>query len=481
MEVALAQHSDFMNMTTPLIHIIDDDPLICSLVDRTLRVKWGYRSGVFHDGAAYLAEGTEIPDLLILDLMLDGLSGIEVLTTLKKQHPDLPILILSSQSDINVAVDTMRRGAYDYFTKPVDFGRLEFSIRNALQLQALREEVQSLRDSLESNARIENIVTGSGVMHDALRLVVKARDSEISVLIEGESGTGKEMIARAIHYTGRRSAAPFVVVNCAAIPKDLIESELFGHEKGAFTGADARRRGRFEQADGGTLFLDEIGELDISLQAKLLRAIQQKQFERVGGGETITVDVRIVSATNRNLKLMCEERSFREDLYYRLAAFPILLPPLRERRGDILLLADHFLRNAGAREAKDQLRFSPEALQLLQAYHWPGNVRELQSAIDRAVLLADSTELRVRDFPMLPTSDEVLAPQSSRQAVRTELGLSRWRGASLTMEQIKEHAIRDALRAANGVQAAAARSLDIGRTTLFELMRKYRIDAKDFL
>jgi transcriptional regulator with GAF, ATPase, and Fis domain len=298
-------------------------------------------------------------------------------------------------------------------------------------------------------------------------------DNDICVLVLGESGTGKELIARAIHYNGTRKKEPFVVVNCASIPHDLLESELFGHEKGSFTGAHQRRIGKFEQAQSGTLFLDEIGELDLSLQAKLLRVIQNKQFERVGGNETLTTSVRLISATNRDLVKAVAQKQFREDLYFRLATFPIMLPPLRERRSDILLLAETFLKKFSSEVSKPGLGFSKKALKLLYEYTWPGNVRELENAIQRAVLMADGPAITDKDLPL------AVVTFGSREETSSSSPLTLGPEHVRTLEKVKEESLRQALKATDGNIVEAARRLKIGRATMYRLVKKFRINEDE--
>ncbi|MEK7748937.1 MAG: sigma-54 dependent transcriptional regulator, partial [Bacteroidota bacterium] len=310
-------------MAEKLIFIVDDEESVAKLLELWVTEKWKYKSRVFSSGEECLEALDEGPEVVLLDLMLPGIGGTETLKEIRKREPDLPVFILSAQAKIVVAIETLKVGASDYFSKPIDFSRLEIAIKNALQISELSKEVERLRETVSQRVHFENIVAQSGEMHDVFSLVGKVKDNEIPVLVLGESGTGKELVAKAIHYNGKRKNGPFIVVNCASIPRDLLESELFGHEKGSFTGAVQRRLGRFEQAGGGTVFLDEIGELDLSLQAKLLRVIQSKEFERVGGNETIKTDARVVSATNKDLKEEVKHKRFREDLYFRLSAFPI--------------------------------------------------------------------------------------------------------------------------------------------------------------
>jgi DNA-binding NtrC family response regulator len=406
-----------------------------------------------------------------MDIMMPGIGGVETLREVKRRYPAMPVIMLSSQGKIETAVESIKLGAMDYFPKTIDLNKLEVSIKNAFQIHDLSREVERLRESVEQAGHFDNIISADGAMTDVLKLVRKAKDSDISVLIQGESGTGKELIARAIHFNGKRKNGPFVAINCAAIPKDLLESEMFGHEKGSFTGALTRKIGKFEQANGGTIFLDEIGEMDVNLQAKLLRALQTKQYERVGGAELLTADVRIISATNKNLLQASKDREFREDLYYRLASFPIVLPPLRDRKADILLLAEHFLRKFSAGDPGGIKSFSRKAMKMLYEYPWPGNVRELESAIERAVLLADASTIGEDDLPLAikaySAGDSQMVPSSS---------LFENQGSIIPLEAVKEQAVRHALKVSEGNILDAARRLQISRSTIYELIKKYRIE-----
>ncbi|MBN1446588.1 MAG: sigma-54-dependent Fis family transcriptional regulator [Bacteroidetes bacterium] len=456
-------------MKNALVFVVDDDYSIRRLLEFTMK-SWEYACRSFASGDAVLQSLDENPDVILLDHMMPGLSGLDTLKKIREKAPDLPVIMLSAQGKIDVAVELMRAGASDYFTKPVDLKRLQFALNNAISMHTLKDRVRMLQDTLESSVRFENIISNSGVMQDVLKLVDKARNSIINVLIEGESGTGKELIARAIHFNGARREQPFVVINCAAIPRELLESELFGHERGAFTGAVEKKIGKFEMAHTGTIFLDEIGELDMSLQAKMLRVIQTKQFERVGGIETLSSDVRVISATNRNLLSLAEQRAFREDLYYRLSTFPIKLPPLRERPSEIPLLAEHFLRRFAEREGRPDLSLHPGALKMLQRYAWPGNVRELQSIIERAVLLADGEIIGPQDLPQALHLDESNAAETSLAELFTS------REDVIPLEKVRELAVRRALELHEGNISETARALHIGRTTLYDLIRKFDIN-----
>ena len=459
-------------MAERLIFVVDDEENVRRLLEHWLKTKWGYTLRLFSTGEQCLEALDEEPDLIILDIMMPGIGGIETLKRIKERSPNMPVIMLSAQGRIETAVETLKLGAIDYFTKAIDLPKLENSVVNAFLIRDLTREVTQLRETVLKASHFDNIISNDGAMEEVLKLIHKAKDSDISVLVTGESGTGKELIARAIHFNGKRRNGPFVAVNCAAIPKDLIESEMFGHEKGAFTGAHQRKIGKFEQANGGTIFLDEIGELDMNLQAKLLRAIQTRQFERVGGNELITVDVRIVSATNKDLVQASRDREFREDLYYRLGSFPILLPPLRQRRGDILLIAEHFLARFSKEQGKHVTSFSRKALKILYDYPWPGNVRELESAIERAVLLADGDAVNDTDLPMA-----VRAFAQGETTIPLPSSLFDKQDSIIPLEAVKEQAVKHALKVTEGNILDAARKLGISRSTLYELMKKYELKA----
>jgi two-component system, NtrC family, response regulator AtoC len=457
-------------MANERIYIVDDEPTIAKLLELWVGGRWGYTVETFSEGRSFLDRFSEPPDLVLLDLMLPDISGVDLLKEIKQRAPEIPVIVLSAQARIEIAIETLKLGASDYFSKPVDFPKLEVAIKNALRLASLTREVERLRENVETRVHFDNIIAQSGEMHEVFKLVNKVKNSDICVLILGESGTGKELIARAIHYNSDRAKGPFVVVNCASIPRDLLESELFGHEKGSFTGAIQRRLGKFEQAIGGTVFLDEIGEMDLSLQAKILRVIQEKTFTRVGGNDTITTNARLISATNRDLREEVKQRNFREDLYFRLSTFPIMLPPLRQRKSDILLLAEHFLQQFRKEQGKPKLRFTRKALDLLYRYPWPGNIRELENAIQRAVVLTDGDTLTEQELPV--------AVQSFAAGELDIKGRSLFAESPqgiVPLEKIKEEAIRQALKISEGNIAEAAKKLEIGRATLYRLAEKYKI------
>jgi DNA-binding NtrC family response regulator len=463
-------------MAKPLIAIVDDDPSLRKLLEYQFSKKLDYDVLIFEDGVSFLEDTSDHPDLVILDVMMPRMSGTEVLKTFRGREPDVPVIILSAQASIEGAIELLKLGATDYLVKPVDLQKLEIATRNAIQLRNLNKELRGLRDRISASVQLPNLISGDGEMQSIFQLVGKVKDSDIAVLVMGESGTGKELISSAIHFTGKRKDGPFIVVNCASIPPDLLESELFGHEKGAFTGALQRKVGRFEAADGGTIFLDEIGELDLSLQSKLLRVLQNKTFERVGGTTSITSDVRVVSATNRDLRAEAREGRFREDLYYRLATFPMVLPPLRQRRSDILLLAEHFLKKYAAEERKNVNAFSRPALQLMYGYPWPGNVRELENAIQRGVVLVEGKTFTENELPVVVRS---FSDPETLQEADALSAPSIGQAEIIPMEKLKEMAVRNALTVTGGNSMRAAKKLNIGRATLYRLMKKYGLSGME--
>ena len=454
-----------------LIFIVDDEIAISKLLTYWVKEKWKYDVEVFSSGEDLLKRIGARPDLILLDIMLPGLNGIDILKRIKQIDENLPIIILSAQGSIEVAVEALKFGAFDYFSKPIDTQRLEPAIKNAIKNYDLLKELESLKDNVKREYSFDNIISADGKMQDVFKLVSKVLNNDITVLIHGESGTGKELIARAIHYNGRRKNNPFIVVNCASIPRELLESELFGHERGSFTGAHQRKLGKFEIANGGTLFLDEVGELEMLLQAKLLRVIQEREFERVGGNELIKSDVRIISATNRDLKKAVDEKSFREDLYYRLNSFPINLPPLRQRRGDILVLAQHFLDTLNKKLQKNIKGFTKKAIKLIYEYNWPGNIREMENTIERCMIIAEKDTIDLDDLPAhIKTADITGSFESSGTLFIDE--------NIIPFEKLKEEAIKHALRVTDGNIVEAAKKLQLGRATIYRLMEKYKIENR---
>ena len=432
-------------------------------------------------------------DIVLLDLVMPGMDGLEVLESLRPKFPNLPVVMLTAHSSITTVVDAMRAGASDFIVKPASAERIRTAINAGLETSALVGEIEPMQKGL-SVAGFESLVGDGPAMSHALGLARKAASASIPVLIDGESGVGKEVFARAIHGASERSGKPFVAVNCGAIPESLVESILFGHEKGAFTGATEKRIGKFEEANGGTLFLDEVGELPADVQVKLLRALQEKEVDPVGGKASIKVDIRVISATNRNLADCVAEGSFREDLFYRLNVYPINLPALRERREDIPALVDHFLQLIPKMEGLPQRAITASALRALVAYHWPGNIRQLQNAIFRAVILSDHETLEVQDFPHLsglqpdthrnstgaqqsphslgtfPAMNGVSAGAPSESAL---ISLVETGGHVRTLADIERDVIRRTINHYDGKMAEVARRLGIGRSTLYRKLEEY--------
>ncbi|MCH7515938.1 MAG: sigma-54-dependent Fis family transcriptional regulator [Bacteroidetes bacterium] len=456
-----------------LIFIVDDEQAISKLLSFWVKDKWGYDVEVFSNSEAMLKNMSAKPDIILLDIMLPGLDGIETLQRIKQIDENLPVIMLSAQGSIEVAVDSLRDGAYDYFPKPIDQQRLELAVKNAIKSHDLTREIQRLKETVQREYSFENIITADRKMQDVFKLVTKVMNNTITVLIYGESGTGKELIARAIHYNGDRKDKPFVIVNCASIPRELLESELFGHERGSFTGAHQQKKGKFEIANGGTIFLDEVGELEMLLQAKLLRVIQEKEFERVGGTELIKTDVRIISATNRDLKIAVEEKEFREDLYYRLNSFPIYVPPLRQRKGDVLVLAEYFINEFNKKLGKEIKGFTKRALKLIYEYDWPGNIREMENTIERCLIITENDVVDVEDLPShLRTAENMASVDYAGPLFSNE--------TIVPFEKLKEEAIRHALKVTKGNIVEAAKRLHLGRATIYRLMEKYSIENRAY-
>lgn len=447
-----------------VVLVVDDDKNICKMIEIHLRKEKSYEIRTATNGEACLKNIREsMPDLVLLDIQMPGIDGIETLKRIKEIEPLIPVVMMSAHGTIEKAVESMKMGAYDFIQKPFESERLLVTVKNALLNSSLRREVDELKRELKNKYQFENIIGQSGVMQEVFRAIEKVVNSHVTVMVQGESGTGKELIARAIHYHNKQRANnPFVAVNCSALPESLLESELFGHEKGSFTGATGRRVGKFEQANGGTIFLDEIGLMTPATQAKVLRVLQEREFERVGGNELVKVDTRVISATNKDLEDEVKKGEFREDLFYRIAVFPIKLPALRERKEDIPLLAAHFLTKYAKQEGKEDLEaVSPDALELLMAYHWPGNVRELENAVERAVVLANPPEITAKD---LPASIRSLG---EKKIYESDNKLSSW------IEKLEEEALRQALLECEGNISQTAKKLGIGRATIYRKAKKY--------
>ena len=476
-----------------VVLIVDDDPVQRRLLE-TMIQRFGYATILAESGdtaVKLLTQSDPRIDGVILDLVMPDLDGLGVLAFMREAGLNIPVIVQTAHGGIDNVVSAMRAGATDFVVKPASPERIEVSLRNALATRALAGELQRLKRRHEGTLTIADVITRSVAMQPVLKAAEKAAASAISVLIEGESGVGKELIARAIHGSGVRRAKPFVAVNCGAMPETLVESILFGHEKGAFTGATERHPGKFVEADGGTLFLDEVGELPPPAQVKLLRALQDGAVEPVGGRKVVKVDVRIISATNRNLIADVKAGRFREDLFYRLHVFPLLVPPLRMRREDVPDLARHFFTRFAAEEGKRIRTISREALSLLATCNWPGNVRQLENAIFRAVVLADGKEIGINEFPQIAAqiaADETSIPQliepspaivsswpdspvdvvPERTAIAApSLPLTNSRGDVRPLEDIERDSIRFAISHYRGQMSEVARKLRIGRSTLY--------------
>jgi DNA-binding NtrC family response regulator len=448
-----------------IILVADDDPAIRSNLALLLRTE-GYtvRQAVDGEEAACLLTDSTITAALI-DLKMPGKDGLEILRAHAERIDEVPVIVITAYGGSSAAIEAMKLGAYDYITKPFDLDEVMFTLRRALTQRALYEQVHALSSqsiSDDPDPDEDELIGKSPAMVSVFKAIGRIAGTEEPVLILGESGTGKELVANAIHRNSNRAGEPFIKVNCAALSPTLLESELFGHERGAFTGAITRRRGRFEQAHGGTLFLDEIGELGIDLQAKLLRVIQNKTFERVGGEETLSVDVRILAATNRDLKARVAAEEFREDLYYRLDVVPIALPPLRERKEDIPVLADHIVRYLSRQHGWPGLALAPEAVEELCRRPWPGNVRQLRNGLARAAIVARGRVIRTNDL-----TEDNRPGVSSLKAPSTTLNL----GDALA--ETERHVIQQALEQAKWNRTQAARLLGISRRQLFDKIRRH--------
>jgi two-component system, NtrC family, response regulator len=450
------------------ILILDDEQNYLLLLE-TLLADEGHTVTALQDpelGLAYLEE-SEV-DVIITDMKMPKVSGQEVLAHVQKNYPHIPVLIMTAYGTIDAAVEAMRHGAFDYITKPFANDELTLSVRKAVQLAQAQRRYSLLSKTLEQRYGLHQIIGRSRAMRRVLEMVDRAAPSKSTALITGESGTGKELIAKAIHFTSPRKKGPFISVNCMALNPGVLESELFGHEKGSFTGAIARRRGRFELAQSGTLFLDEIGELSPELQVKLLRVLQERSFERVGGTESISVDIRIVTASNKDLQAAVLSGSFREDLFYRLNVVHIPLPALRERREDIPLLAVHFLKKFAEDNASRVKGFTPEAIDYLTAYEWPGNVRQLENVVERCVVMAGDEMIRVQDLPP-EIKDEEAQFKSAVDLLPPRLNLAD------TLEKIEAALIRRALAQTNFVQVKCADMLGISKSLLQYKLKKYKL------
>ncbi len=450
------------------ILLIDDEKNYL-LVLEALLLDAGYKVTALSDPESALAflDESEV-DVVITDMKMPKITGKEVLAQVKRDYPHIPILIMTAFGSIESAVDVMKMGAFDYITKPFSNDELLLSVQNAAELAKVHRSYRLLHESLEERYSVHRIIGRSKGIRNVLDLVDRAAPTKSNVLISGESGTGKELVARAIHFASPRKDGPFISVNCMALNPSLLESELFGHEKGSFTGAVAMRRGRFELADGGTLFLDEIGELSHDMQVKLLRVLQERKFERVGGSAEIEVDIRVVTATNKELPVEVEKGNFREDLYYRLNVVHIQLPPLRERREDIPLLTAHFAEKYAEDNNGRRKNISPEALDYLSGYEWPGNIRQLENVVERCMVMAAGETIEATDLPP-EIRDEDTQLKNALDMLPVELNLAD------TLDRLEAALIRRALARAEFVQVKAAELLGVSKSLLQYKLRKYGI------
>jgi DNA-binding NtrC family response regulator len=484
-----------MNMAQTIL-VVDDDPVQRRLLETAIS-----RSGMTvvtapgGQPALDLINGPrgEQINLVLLDLVMPDMGGLEVLARLRPTNPELPVIVLTAKGGIDSAVEAMRAGANDFLVKPASPERIAVSIRNQLKIGTLSGEVKQLKKKTDNRLTFDDLIANAPEMKQVFRLGQRAAQSDIPILIEGESGAGKELIARAIQGTSARAGRPFVTVNCGAIPENLIESILFGHEKGSFTGASDKHLGKFQEADGGTLFLDEIGELRLDMQVKLLRALQEGEVDPVGSKRPVKVNVRIISATNRDLGQMAQEGSFREDLYYRLNVFPILVPALRDRAGDVAPLARHFVARFAAEENKPVTGLTPQAAQLIQSFSWPGNVRQLENTIFRAVVLCDGTMLDVCDFPQIAaamgveiTTRQITGAQAAPPVATAAAPVNSPYALMVTdaaghirkFEDLESEIIRMAIGRYEGHMSEVARRLGIGRSTLYRKLKEFGLEPE---
>ncbi|MBD3168721.1 MAG: response regulator [candidate division Zixibacteria bacterium] len=451
------------------ILVVDDKDSMRNMLVQTLEAE-GYDVDMASDGTAGVDKAKEKEfDVVLTDLKMPGMDGLEILSAIKNDNPETAVILMTAYGTVENAVEAMKNGAFDFITKPFDTDQLSVLIRRAMENRRLVAENSLLREELGYNQGLSGIIGASPAMQDAIDLVKKVAKSDSTVLFLGESGTGKELFARSIHDLSKRRKGPFVALNCAAIPHELLENELFGSERGAYTGSVARKMGKFEIANGGSIFLDEVGDLDIALQAKLLRILQEKNFERLGGNKTIDVDVRVIAASNADLKDAISRKRFREDLYYRLSVFPIQIPPLRERQEDVLELANYFVDKFSRDMKKAQPSLSIDAQKLLQKYHWPGNVRELENTVERAIILCEGKKIKPEHLAIrLQTTDEI--------RLREGAGLKEVVAHSVA--KVEKNLISRILKQTRGNKRKAAEILQIDYTTLFEKLKKYSLDGK---
>ena len=452
--------------------LVVDDEEVSRFVLREALSKRGYSVAQAGDAESGLRQIKQQPfDLILLDIELPGISGIDAISKFKEIDPSVVILMITAHSSNEMAIDAIKRGAYDFFIKPYKMEEMEIVVKRSLERRQLERDLRTLREQVSETFRIQNIIGKSGAIQEVLHLISRVADTTATTLIWGETGTGKELIARAIHQNSPRADKPMVKLNCAGIPEGLLESELFGFEKGAFTGATERKIGKFELADKGTIFLDEIGDMNLQAQAKILRILQEMEFERLGGVKPISIDVRVIAATNRDLSLTVQEGGFREDLFHRLNLFSVNSPPLRERIEDIPILAEHFLENANRSFGRSVQSISSDAMSRLIEYRWPGNVRELKNTVERSVLIADGDVLVSKYLP----------PHISRQVddKGPQIVTGGTQDLNETVRNVERQLIVDSLDRCDGVQRKAAKMLGITERVLWYKVKKYSIKVSD--
>ncbi len=449
------------------ILVVDDDQAHRGML-RTMLRSWGYAVEEASDGdEAVVLVREKSFSVVLTDVRMARMNGINALRGILEYNPALPVVLMTAYSSVETAVEALRLGAYDYLVKPLDFDNLKHTLHQAIEHSRLSVENRELRRQLSHTASMSGIIGRSKAIARMQEIMNTVAPTEATVLISGESGTGKELVARALHSLSSRADKPFITVNCAALAENLLESELFGHEKGSFTGAERRREGRFAQAHGGTLFLDEVGEMPLSIQAKLLRALQQGEVQRVGSDTQLMVDVRVLAATNRDLRLEVAQKRFREDLFFRLNVISVDVPPLRERAEDVPLLAAHFLEEFASRNRKAVRGFSAQALDTMLRYSWPGNVRELENAVERAVILCHGDLITGRELPSMLSSEA----QVEERPADPDASL-----AGLPLDEVERRAIEETLRLAGDNKSEAARRLGTTRATLHNKLRKYGLE-----
>lgn len=451
------------------ILVIEDDEEMLENYSRLLK-RMDYECIMEKDSVKAAEELSRLsPDVILTDLRMPGKSGFDILSASKELNPDMPVILITAYANISTAVEAVKQGAFDFIAKPFTSEQLRIAIERAMRQKTLTDENKQLKEQLKASSMIDEIIGKSPAIQEVIEVIKRVSQTDANILITGESGTGKELVAKAIHARSLRKPEPFIPVDCAALPENLLESELFGYEKGAFTGANTSKPGLFETAHGGTLFLDEIGEIPMTMQAKLLRAIQERQVRRLGSNKFISIDVRIISATNREIKKSVQEKTFREDLYYRLNVIQISVPPLRERRGDIPVLALHFMDRFAALNKKDIRSISPDAMGVMENYSWPGNVRELQNIMERAVVLCDADKITIEDLPKEvcmappPLPVENLLYKDAKEA---------WLAA------FEKNYLSSLLKGTSGNISRAAQKAGIDRKTIHRLIKRYKLNAE---